>query len=286
VSSSFGFARPESLREASDALARLPGARVLAGGTDLLVALRSRRAQPTALVDVTRIPELLELRQEPDGSLRLGAALSHQRLAESPLVRREAPVLARAAGSVGSVQVRNLGTIGGNVANASTAADTLPALAVSGASFEVFSLEGERVLSFEEFFTGPGRTALAPAEVLVAILLPPLAPHGAAFLKVGRRRAAAISRLSVAVLAEPRSGLARVALGAVFPTPRRVPAAEAALRSGFGADACEGAARAAEEAVRAVSGSRSSMGYKLPAIRGTVARAAAEALADAGRAAA
>lgn len=279
----FRYLRPRSLAEALEALAPAPagggsGARPLAGGTDLMVAVRHGKAAPEVLVDVTGLPGFREVAEERDGTLRLGAAVTHAEAAASPLVRRLAPVLARAAAAVGSVQVRNLGTLGGNAANASVAADTLPALAALRAHFAVAGPAGERRVSVEEFFVGPGKTCLGAGELLAAILIPLQPAHAAAFLKVGRRRAAAISRLSVAAMANPETGLVRLALGAVFPRPRRLAAAEEALRPGFGEERLEEAGRAAEAEVREASGGRASMAYKLPVSRACVARALREAL--------
>jgi CO/xanthine dehydrogenase FAD-binding subunit len=247
-----------------------------------MVAVRSRKIAPAAVVDVTRIPELQALTEEPDGALRVGAALSHSRLAGSPLVLRRAPVLAQASAAVGSVQVRNLGTLGGNVMNASVAADTLPALAALEARFEVAGPGGRRILGVEELFLAPGKTALGAGEILAAVLIPLHPAHGAAFLKVGRRRAAAVSRLSFAVMADPRTGFVRIAVGAVFPKPQRIAAAEETLRAGFDAERRNVAGRAAEEAVRAASGGRASMAYKLPVVRSAVAKALGQAVAQAG----
>jgi len=278
--SDFRYLRPASLEAALDALAKGgTDARPVAGGTDLLVALRHGKAAPAVVVDVTALPGFREVREEADGTLRLGAAVTHAEAATSPLVHRCAPVLARASAAVGSVQVRNLGTLGGNAANASVAADTLPALAALRAHFAVAGPEGERRVSVEHFFVGPGKTCLAQGELLAAILIPLQPPHGAAYLKVGRRRAAAISRLSVAAMANPETGLARIAVGAVFPRPRRLAAAEEVLHRGFGEALLDEAGRAAEAAVREVSGGRASMAYKLPVTRACVARALRQALA-------
>lgn len=271
----------ETLEQAVDALGEMGArARVLAGGTDLMVELRRGKNPPDAVVDVTRIPSLQELREEPDGTLRLGAALCHSHVADSALAQRRAPVLAQACASVGSVQVRNLGTLGGNVANAAVAADTLPALAALRAHFEVAGPQGTRRLSVDEFFRGPNRTALGPAEVLVAVLIPLQPAHGAAFLKVGRRKAAAISRLSVAAMANPETGLVRLSLGAVFPRPQRVEPAEEILHLGFDDARLEDAGQAAEAFVRRVSGERPSMRYKLPVVHATVVKALRQALAE------
>lgn len=283
--SGFRYLRPATLGEALEAL-QTPGpgdgdgAHALAGGTDLMVAMRHGKASPRTVVDVTRVPELRVLREEEDGSLLLGAAVTHTEAAESPLVRRLAPVLAKACAAVGSVQVRNLGTLGGNAANASVAADTLPALAALRARFEVAGPCGGRRVSPDEFFRGPGKTCLAPGELLTAIRIPLQPAHGAAFLKVGRRRAAAVSRLSVAAMVNPEAGLARIAVGAVFPRPGRLAAAEEVLHRGFGEDLLEEAGRAAEAAVREVSGGRASMAYKLPVTRHCVIRALRLALED------
>ena len=272
-----GYLRPRSLAEALDVLSRGGDARVLAGGTDLLVAARHGKVELGTLVDVTAIPELRALQEDQDGTLRIGAAATHAQIAESPLIRQQAPVLAQASSWVGSVQVRNLGTLGGNAVNASVAADTLPALAALRAHFDVVGPRGDRRLSVEEFFQGPGRTALAADEVLVATLIPRQTPHAASFLKVGRRRAAAISRLSAAVMVNPETGMARIAVGAVFPRPQRLLEAEEVVHRGFDAPQLEEAGGAAEEAVRQVSGGRPSMAYKLPVVRALVARALGEA---------
>jgi carbon-monoxide dehydrogenase medium subunit len=275
---------PETLDEGLRMLAETgPKARILAGGTDVVVALRrGETPPPPLLVDVTRIPGLTEITEEPDGTLRIGATVSHSRVSASPLVRKGAPVLAAASASVGSVQIRNLGTLGGNAVNAAVAADTLSALAVLRTHFEVAGLAGARRLSLDEFFLGPGRTAVGSGEILTAILVPQQPPHGACFLKVGRRRAAAISRLSVAVVANPASGLVRLSLGAVFPRPQRVSLAEEKLVPGFGPEQLEAAGRAAEDYTRGVSGDRPSMRYKLPVIRDAVVQALKKAVAAAG----
>ena len=275
------YLRPTSVAEAVGLLADLgPAARPVAGGTDLVVALRRGEAAPEALVDLTGIPELRALAEE-GGAVRVGACVTHARLAADPLVGSRVPLLALAARVVGSAQIRNLGTLGGNVVNASVAADTPPALAALGAAAEIAGPGGVRRVSLGDLVTGPGRTALGHAEILTALIVPLPGPHGAAFEKVGRRWAVSIARLSVAVAADPARGWARISLGGVFPSPRRIPGAETALARGFDPASAEEAGRAAEEAVRAVSGGRPSMAYKLPVVRGLVARTALEAAARA-----
>ncbi len=276
----FGYERPRTVDDAVNLLcARDRRAVPVAGGTDLLVALRRGQVAPDCVVDVSGIPELGEVRLERGGTaLRVGACVTHARAAEDPLVRLHAPLLAAACAAVGSAQIRNLGTVGGNVANASPAADTLPALAALDAAVEVCGPGGSRTMPLEAFVTGPNRTALGRGELVTALRIPLLGPHRWAFEKVGRRWAVAISRLSVAVAVCPAEGWARVSLGAVFPTPRRVPEAEAALAQGFDARSADRAGEAAAAAVQAVSGGRASMGYKLPVVRELVARTARAAL--------
>ncbi len=280
----FAYARPHTVDEAV-ALLSAGGRRAVpvAGGTDLLVALRRGEVAPECLVDLSGIPELHEIRVERGGrTLRVGACVTHARASDDPLVRLHAPLLAAACAVVGSVQVRNLGTVGGNVANASPAADTFPALAALDAAVEIRGPEGSRTVPLEAFVTSPNRTELRRGELLVALRIPLMGPHRWAFEKVGRRWAVAISRLSVAVAVCPWEGWARIALGAVFPSPRRVPEAERVLAQGFDVRSAERAGEAAEAAVRAVSGGRASMAYKLPVVSELVARAARAAL-DGGR---
>lgn len=278
----FRYVRPSSLAEALELLAASgPGARPMAGGTDLLVAIRRGAAAPETVVDLTGIPELATLEVEED-VIRVGACVTHARLASSPLVRERIPLLAHAARAVGSAQIRNLGTVGGNVANASVAADTLPALAALDAEVVVAGPQGRRRIPLADFVRGPGDTALGAGELLAALLIPMPAPHGAAFEKVGRRRAVSIARLSVAVAAAPGRGWARISIGGVFPTPRRLPEAESALANGFGPEACREAGGAAQKAVAAVSGERPSMAYKLPVVGRLVAHTARVAVARAG----
>ncbi len=272
------YLRPSTVSEVVDLLADLgPAARPVAGGTDLVVALRRREIAPETLVDLTGIPELQTLAGE-GGAVRVGACVTHARLASDPLVGRCVPLLALAARVVGSAQIRNLGTVGGNVVNASVAADTPPALVALDAAAEIAGPGGVRRVPLADFVTGPGATALGQAEILTALVVPLPGPHGAAFEKVGRRWAVSIARLSVAVAADPARGRARVSLGGVFPTPRRLPEAEAALARGFDTRAAEEAGRAAEAAVAEISGGRPSMAYKLPVVRALAARAALEAV--------
>jgi CO/xanthine dehydrogenase FAD-binding subunit len=198
-------------------------ARVVAGGTDLMVQVeRGRIVAPLPLLlDVSRLEELREITVE-DGYLGIGGATTMTELAESPLVRRHAPALAEGAAAAASWQVRNVATVGGNVMNASPAADTLPPLAALGATAEMAGPAGRRRVNVADLASGPGRTQAGPDEVLARILVPLIAAgDGQAFLKLGRRQALSVSVVNVAAQVRLEGALvrqARVALGAVAAT--------------------------------------------------------------------
>lgn len=223
--------RPDSLPEALAILAAQSDARALAGGTDLVVQLRDGRRRADTLVDLGRLG-LAEIAMRGD-LLEIGAAATMDEVARHPDVRRLAPSLALAAASVGAWPIQCRATLGGNLANASPAADTAPPLLIAGASVRLVGGAGERVLDLEQFFCGPGATALLPGELIVSILIPP-PPEGRVverFVKVGPRREQVIAMVSLAGRAEiaPDGCLrsVRIALGAVAPTPKRAHGVEA-----------------------------------------------------------
>ena len=272
------YLKPTTLHEAVEILAAAPGRRIVAGGTDLMVYIREGKEAPAALVDVTAIPELNGVQKLGDGALAVGAAMTHSMIGSDPDIRAVAPVLSDASSSVGAGQIRNLATIGGNVVNGAVAADTLSALAVLDAAFLTFGPEGEKRYTIEEFFLAPGKTAVGVGEVLTKILIPAQPGASHAFIKVARRRAAAISRLAVSVIANPDGGYARIAVGAVLPKPGRITPAEEALKEGFDLAAAKAAGEAAKAHVLSISGERPSMVYKLPVVSSAVEKAVIKAL--------
>ena len=253
-------------------------ARLLAGGTDLMVALRrdrlAGREPPSLILDLSRVPELLRL--EPEGQRPfIGAAVSFHRLESDPRLGRLYPLLARAAAAVGSLQVRHAGTLGGNAANASPAADGVCALTALGARALVASPAGEREMALEELITAPYRTCLAPDQIIVGFFLDRPGPaQGQVFLKVGRRRALAVARLNLALALDRELADPRVSLGSCFPTPRRLAVVEDLVRGAGKIDSelCQEAGRRAAAEFTAVCGQRHSSPYKLPAISALVAR--------------
>ncbi|MCB2226575.1 MAG: FAD binding domain-containing protein [Desulfarculaceae bacterium] len=271
------FVQPASLDEALEALSR-GDAKSLAGGTDLMVALRKARLQggdlPATLVDLTRLPELQRIRLDGDEPY-LGAGLTFRFLESNPAVARRLPLLARAAASVGSVQVRSTATIGGNVANASPAADGLTALTALEASAEIASPRGQRFCPLHELITAPNQTTLAEDEIILGfrLALPP-DPDGQAFLKVGRRHEVAVARLNLAVALDRSLEDPRVVLGSCFPSPHRMIDVENLLHAGQpGPDLWQHAGEIAASHFTDVCGWRSSADYKVPAITRCTAQA-------------
>ncbi|MCB2187511.1 MAG: xanthine dehydrogenase family protein subunit M [Deltaproteobacteria bacterium] len=227
---------PTSLEELWELWEAHPEAALYAGGTDLLVRLRAGLAAPPSLICLERLAELATVRRQGAG-LRLGALATPAALLENPLVQEAAPVLTQALAELGSPPIRHMGTLGGNLGTASPAGDCLPPLYVLEAAVELCSRQGARVLPLAEFIQGPGRTALAPGEIIAAVLLPGGEPWSRNhFVKVGRRRALAIAVASLAAVARQDAGgrvtEIRLAWGSVGPTVVRAPRVEQALRGG------------------------------------------------------
>lgn len=257
--------------------------RILAGGTDLLISLKKGEWAPRYLVDITRIDELHKIR-ENQNRISIGATVTHTQVSEDERIQREVPFLAEAAASVGSFQIRNSGTIGGNIVNASPAADTLPPLAALNATIGILSRKGERQVALAHLFSAPYQTALSSKEVLADVTIEKIpAGAGTCFLKLGRRRALVISRISIAVAlvlrGDGRIEEARICPGSVMPWPLRIGRAEEFLvGSEPGSLAFQEAGKiVAEEMVR-ISGVRRSTAYKEPVTENLVQRALSIAL--------
>jgi CO/xanthine dehydrogenase FAD-binding subunit len=215
---------PRTVDEACAALGTHASALVLAGGTDVMVAVNAGRERPVTVVALDRVAELRTW-EHHDGEVFLGAGLTYTDLAD-PELASLVPALAQAARTVGSPQIRNAGTLGGNLGTASPAGDTLGVLAALDAVVVLRSETGTRELSLAEFWPGPKQTNRAPEELIVGVRVPVLeGPQE--FLKVGTRNAMVISVASVAVLADRVGRAIRVGLGSLGPTALRAPEAEA-----------------------------------------------------------
>ena len=205
----------------------------IAGGTDLMVAMTGELGAPPArIVDLWRIEAMRGISVE-GGSLVLGALTTYADLRRSAICREHLPALVEAAATIGAAQIQNRGTLGGNIANASPAGDTLPVMLAADASFVLGSLRGEREVAARDFWTGYRQTALAPDELLVRIRVSLAAGREMRFRKVGTRRAQSISKVVIALAWRPgpdgRWSDVRLALGSVAPTPIRAAATEGVL---------------------------------------------------------
>jgi CO/xanthine dehydrogenase FAD-binding subunit len=214
--------QPQSWEEALAAKAAHPEALPLCGGTDVMVDMNFGRERPASILDLTRITELTEHGTD-DHRLRVGAGVTYTRaIAE---LRTALPGLAIASRTVGSPQIRNRGTIGGNLGSSSPAGDALPPLYASGAHVELASTRGTRTMPIEEFITGPKRNRLAPDELIAAFLIEP-AKGAQQFSKIGTRNAMVIAVCSFALAIDEERRTVGTCLGSAAPTPRRAPEAE------------------------------------------------------------
>jgi CO/xanthine dehydrogenase FAD-binding subunit len=229
----FDYAAPVSVKEAIDLLAAHPRARLLAGGTDLLVQLRAGRKETDLVVDLKRIPELNAIAYDPVRGLTLGAAAPCYRIYADSAVKENYPALADVASLIGGTQIQGRASIGGNLCNASPSADSIPLLIACGATCRIAGPGGSRDCAVEDFCTAPGSNSLAPGELLISLHLPPPGPNsGAQYLRFIPRNEMdiAVAGAGVEVTLEDGHFLsARIALAAVAPTPLFVRAAGDAL---------------------------------------------------------
>ena len=283
----FEIFQPSSLREASAIVKEKGlGGRFLAGGTDLLIAVKEKGLTPGTIVDLKRIPGLSGIREEKDGSVTIGALTTMREVETSPVVLKKYPFLAQSAAEVGSVQIRNRATIGGNMANATPSADVAPALLVLEAKAKITGLNGERTIELEQLFRGPGQTVMSPEEILTAIVIPPVSPALVGeYIKFSPREMMDLAYIGVSVALvlngnQKRCEKARIALGAVSPTPMRARGAENLLEGQILTEelAEEAGAEAAAE-YKPISDVRSSAEYRREMVRVNTKRALLNAVA-------
>ena len=264
----FNYFAPESLSEAYDILARYSERSFLmAGGTDLLVQMKAKSIVPECVVDLKGLG-LNYIKAMNDG-LAVGATTTLHDIESSPLIQEKCPVMAATCSEMACYSIRHLGTIGGNLCNASPAADTAPPLIVLEAKVKINGPDGERVVSVEDLFTGPRKTILKKGEILTEIQIPHLPPHsGAVYLKYKRNEGMDLALVGVGVwLVLDSSGTncqdVRIALGAMAPVPLRVSAAEKVLRGNvLKEDLFEEAALKAKEVAEPITDVRGSADYR------------------------
>jgi CO/xanthine dehydrogenase FAD-binding subunit len=274
----FEYLKPASLQEALSLLAQYgERAQVIAGGTDLMVQWKKRLVHRDYLISLRNVPELNFIKMN-DG-LEIGSATTHRNLEISLEIQKAFPVITDAVTNLGSVQVRNSGTIGGNLCNAAPSADTAPPMLVLEAQVRIAGPSGKRSVPIEEFFKGPGKTVLEHDELVTHFHIPQPAPRtGMAYLKHGRRKAMDLPILGVAALLSLEEDLqtcskARIGLGVVAPTPMRARKAEAFLKGRLvDEDALEEAGAIASEEATPRTTIRGSAWYRKEMIRVLVKR--------------
>ncbi|MCW2953926.1 MAG: molybdopterin dehydrogenase FAD-binding protein [Conexibacter sp.] len=279
------YARPASVAEATALLRSHPGARPLAGGQSIVNVLKLRAAEVDALIDISRLEELRTIAATPDGGLELGAGVRYVELASAPLVRERLPIVADVADGLVDVQVRNRGTLGGNICLNDPTSNFPPLLVALGATIRIAGAGAERrSVPAGDFFVGPYRCALEPGELVHSVVLAPLGGDegvGYQTLQLARdswalARAAVWLRRDGDAIAD-----ARVVLGCLGPRPARQGAIEAALLGGGGGEASVSAAVAAPlEGIDAVGDSHASPEYRVEMARVYAKRAIHQALAQ------
>ena len=281
----FDYKTPNTIEEAVEFLWKAEGrAKIIAGGTDLVIGLRNGDQSPQSIIDITRIEEVRKI-EERNGTISIGASVTHSEIASSPLVKKYGKVLSDAASEIGSPEIRNLGTIGGNIINASPAADTVPPLIVLNATGRVTSKDGMKDVPLVHLFQGPYQTNLKPHELLAQITFPKLPPvMKTSFLRLARREAMAIARMSIAVVLKIekwRFEDIRIAVGSITPTPERMSEAEAFLKGKSPNEVTlQKASFKISEAMIHQSGIRPSTSYKKPVVEALFIRAMKKALEE------
>lgn len=231
----FDFVGPRTPEEAVATLSeRGPGGKLLAGGTDLLLQVKARAAKPSYVVDLSRVSDLDRIDYRPGEGIWIGSMVRLRTIQQSALLNERFGLIVDGAKLVGSIQIRNLATIGGNLCNAAPSADVSPPLIAAGARAEILGPSGSRTISFGEFFLGPRRTVVQPNELLLGVWVPePSVGFGGNYLRHTPRKEMDIAVVGVGSAVTVHDGVcvdARIALGAVAPKPIRAQKAEAALR--------------------------------------------------------
>jgi aerobic carbon-monoxide dehydrogenase medium subunit len=283
----FEYRTPKNLKEVHASLQEFgPDAKLIAGGTALVIMMKQRLVRPSCLVSLRSVRGLngIEIK---DGGISIGGLATHRAVESSSLVRRRLPVLAETFHHVATIRVRNMATVGGGLAHADPNQDPPPTLIALGATVKATSADGSRVLPLDTFFTDYYETVLNPDEILTELFVPKLAPNtGAAYLKFLPRTADDYATVSAAAVLTLDKNLkiindVRIALGSVGTTPIRATAAEAVLRGQpVKAEAFAEAGEKAKEAVDPISDFRGSAGYKKEMAAVFVRRALEKALGD------
>jgi CO/xanthine dehydrogenase FAD-binding subunit len=279
----FDYLAPKTVTEALSLVSHYKDAKLIAGGTDLIPQLKQRSINlPSHIIDLKNIPGLDYIKYDVKNGLHIGALATIKSVIDSTVIRDKFSILAQAAESMASPQVRNRGTIAGNICNAVPSADSSIALLVLEAKLKLAGAKGERVVAIEDFFTGPNQTVIKD-EVLVEIQIPTPPPgNKGVFLKLGPRKAMDLAIVGVAVLVIADRGSfkdVRIALESVAPTPMRAKKAEAVLKGqNFDAKLIEKAASAAAGEAKPIDDHRASAEYRRDMVKVLVKRAIEQAI--------
>ncbi len=265
----FEYLQPGTLKEALALLDQHgKDARILAGGTDLMLKMEAKALKPKYVIDISGIVELSYIKPDSDKGLKIGSLTTINDIAKSEIVKKQFPLLAQSASLLGSVAIRNVATIGGNICNAAPSAENAPSLLCLQAKVKIVGPKGERVVPLEEFFTGPGATVLAPNEILVEFQIPAAKANArGVYLKHSHRGSIDLSTVGAAVVAcfdsKKQCEDIRIALGAVAATPIRAKKAEGVLKGKvIDEQTIEAAANAAGEDARPIADVRASKEYR------------------------
>ena len=284
----FEYLEPESIKEALTMLSQYQGkSKIIAGGTDVMLQVRNKVIRPEVVVDITRIPGLDTIAFDDPQGVRLGALTTIRALETSVELQRNYTILSQAAGQLGSVAIRNVATVGGNVCNALPSAETSQALVALSAHVRIIGPGGERTIPLEDFFIGVGKTVLQPDEILLEIIVPESPPHTfGRYIKHSPRGSIDLAIVNIAVLLtlEPDRKVcrdAKIVLGAVSPTPLRAKKAEDMLKGKRIDDALiDRVAQVASDEAHPRRGSiRGSFEYKKEMVRVLTRRAIGEVTA-------
>jgi len=273
----FDYVRPGNIKDAIAALQANDEPYLLAGGTDLLIGMKTNAVKPKCLIDLKGIPGIDCI--EYDNGFKLGALTTVRDVEVSPLIREKMPALSTAAGSLGSIQIRNRATIGGNLCHGSPAADMAAILLAMNCEVKIATGNGAKTIGLDQFFAGPNRTVLNRNEVLLQIIIPKeIEQFKGIYLKHGPRKAMDIGIVNIAILldADAGSGLCNqimIAMGAVAPRPIRAKKAEALLNGHkLNSEAIQKAAEAAASEATPITDFRASAGYRKDLVKNLVAR--------------
>lgn len=286
----FDHLEAKTIEEVCSLLAKYKGkARVIAGGTDLLVSMKGREISPQYIINIKAIPNLDGINYSRKDGLVIGAMTTLAAIESSPIIGERFPILSSAAHQTGSPHIRNIGTIGGNLCNAAPSADMAPSLIGLGAKAKIKGLKGERIVTVEEFFLGPGVSVLKAGEILTEIQVPNPPPHTrGVYLKLPARTAIDIAVVGVAVVVTlDTKGIniadAKIVLGAVASTPIRARQAEDTIKGkALDDELIQKAAQAAADEAKPISDVRGSASYRKEMVKVLTNRALKQATTQEG----